>query len=60
MSKIDNNPNGKSLYKNASCDAFGCLKESTEKIDVNAGVFGTITLHVCKNCIRKFQNIQKI
>jgi hypothetical protein len=38
------------------CNAFGCFNKSIETIDVDAGIFGTITLHVCQFCIHKFQN----
>ena len=36
------------------CNAFGCSDKATEKVNVDAGKFGIITIHVCKNCIIKF------
>ena len=56
MSQLDNNPTEKSLYKDDYCNAFGCYNNATEIINVSAGRFGKITLHVCKCCISKFQN----
>ncbi len=37
------------------CDAFGCSSEATEKLGVNAGTFGTITLKLCPKCIIIFK-----
>ncbi len=45
----DNKPNNKE-----TCNAFGCSKGATEKIDVSAGTFGTISLSLCSLCIKKF------
>ena len=36
------------------CNAFGCSDKATEEVNVDAGKFGTITLHICKNCSSKF------
>ncbi len=36
------------------CNAFRCSKGATEKIDVNAGIFGTISLSLCSVCVKKF------
>jgi hypothetical protein len=44
----------------AVCNAFGCSEKATKKIEVSAGTFGKITLHVCRDCIGKFQNRQEI
>lgn len=38
------------------CDAAGCAAAGTNKINVPAGKFGTVTLFVCSECIGKFQN----
>jgi hypothetical protein len=52
----------KPLYENAEksykciCDAFGCSKEATEELEVNAGTFGTISLSLCSVCIEKFES----
>jgi hypothetical protein len=40
------------------CNAFGCSKNATEKINASAGIYGIISLSLCKNCISKFQNNQ--
>jgi hypothetical protein len=37
------------------CNAFGCSNNAVEKIDVDAGKFGIISLDLCINCIKKFQ-----
>jgi len=37
------------------CNAFGCYKNATEKINVSAGTFGTISLNLCNNCIGLFK-----
>lgn len=37
------------------CDAFGCSKQANNKIDVNAGTYGTIALNFCTECAVKFQ-----
>lgn len=36
------------------CDAVGCEQVGTEKILVEVGKFGTISLIVCKGCVGKF------
>lgn len=36
------------------CDAEGCDAAGANRIKVNAGKFGTVTLFVCSNCIGKF------
>ncbi len=40
------------------CNAFGCWDKATEKVNVEAGKFGLITLQVCKNCLSKFHKKQ--
>lgn len=32
------------------CEAVGCYDAATEEIKVSAGIFGTITLHLCHEC----------
>jgi hypothetical protein len=44
------NPSNKDI-----CNAFGCSNKATEKIYVDAGTFGTISLNLCSSCIKKFQ-----
>ena len=42
------------------CDALGCTENATKEIIVNAGKFGTVSLSVCKKCIRKFVPHNKV
>jgi hypothetical protein len=37
------------------CDAFGCSSGATETINVNGGIYGTITLSLCSPCKNKFK-----
>lgn len=37
------------------CFGYGCNNKAIEKIDVDAGRFGTITLSLCSNCLKKFE-----
>ena len=32
------------------CEAVDCYDAATEEIEVSAGRFGTITLHLCHEC----------
>jgi hypothetical protein len=41
---------------NKICDGFGCDEKATGKMNVDAGKFGTLTLFLCKNCVRKFKD----
>lgn len=50
----NNKNNNSSKIKNTICEAFECYENATEKIDLNAGKFGTISLLVCINCVGKF------
>jgi hypothetical protein len=36
------------------CNAFGCSKNATEKINVSAGTFGIISLDLCSDCVSNF------
>jgi hypothetical protein len=45
--------NSKQIIKDI-CNAFGCSNSATEKINVSAGTFGTISLDLCNNCVAKF------
>lgn len=36
------------------CNAFRCSKNVMEKINVSADTLETISLNICKNCVRKF------
>lgn len=37
------------------CNAFGCSKNATKKINVSAGTFGKISLNLCNNCVNLFK-----
>lgn len=38
------------------CYAFGCSNKPSEKINISAGAFGTITLKLCPKCVDLFQS----
>jgi len=38
------------------CEAFGSFAEATKSIQVQIGKQGTISLHLCQNCVAKFQD----
>ena len=40
---------------NHICEAFGCYKKSTKKIEIYAGKLGKIPLSICENCLYKFE-----
>jgi hypothetical protein len=42
------------LNKNI-CEAVGCFSKATDKIALEGGTFGIISVLVCRNCIRKFR-----
>lgn len=52
---MNNNSTAKEPNKNI-CDASDCLARATESIKLNAGKFGIITLKVCKECSKLFNN----
>ena len=37
------------------CEAVGCFAKATNKIALEGGTFGIISVLVCRNCIRKFR-----
>jgi hypothetical protein len=42
-------------YKiNNICEAYGCFEKAVATIKVRVGKIGSISLHLCSNCIRKF------
>ena len=41
------------------CNASGCFKTATERIDIDVGKFGIIPLDVCSNCIHIFREGKK-
>ena len=38
------------------CEAVGCFAKATDKIALEGGTFGIISVLVCRNCIGKFQD----
>jgi hypothetical protein len=55
---MSNNSITKEINKDI-CNAFGCSQEATEKVNIDVGIFGTITLDVCQFCINKFQKKER-
>lgn len=51
---MTNNNTTHSKVNNSVCEALGCYENATEKIDVNVGKFGIISLSICTNCVGKF------
>jgi hypothetical protein len=41
---------------NCICEAVDCFARATDKIAVQGGKFGVISVLVCRNCIGKFQD----
>jgi hypothetical protein len=41
---------------NCICEAVDCFETATDKIAVQGGKFGVISVLVCRNCIGKFQD----
>lgn len=59
MSLTDTDPNFEKKvksYKLICCDGFGCSKEALERIKVNAGTFGNVSLNLCPDCKKLFEN----
>lgn len=52
-SYIKNPKTRKEIYD--LCNAFRCSENPIEKIDINVVKFGTISLSVCSQCIKKFR-----
>jgi hypothetical protein len=40
---------------NSPCEHLGCNREATEKIELNAGIYGILQINVCKNCVGIFK-----
>ncbi len=38
------------------CEALACFAEATTKIELKLGRKGTITLDLCKDCVKRFQH----
>jgi hypothetical protein len=45
-----------SQLNNGICEADGCFEKATTKIEEDAGEYGLISLYLCSNCARKFQD----
>jgi hypothetical protein len=41
------------------CDAYGCCLEAIDTINVDGGLYGTITLSLCSSCKNKFNSENK-
>ena len=52
---INNKDNTQSNKDNDPCDAFECNFRATNKIDLDCGDYGTLTIFVCKKCVGKFR-----
>ncbi len=37
------------------CDALKCYNKATEKIELSAGIYGTLLINVCKDCVHIFK-----
>ncbi len=55
LSSTVSNNNTEQGYDNM-CYRFGCSNRPSEKINVSAGTFGTITLKLCSKCVDFFKN----
>jgi hypothetical protein len=38
------------------CEAYRCNKRATIQKIVNVGIFGEVTLNLCRNCVPKFND----
>ena len=38
------------------CEGLDCDEFATQKIDVNAGTFGSISLFLCEKCVSRFRD----
>ncbi|MDN5845896.1 MAG: hypothetical protein L0H53_06435 [Candidatus Nitrosocosmicus sp.] len=50
--------NNRSLVREPNkgiCFGYGCNNKATEKISVDAGIFGNIILDLCSICVKKFR-----
>ncbi|HEX2305922.1 MAG TPA: hypothetical protein VHH33_06510 [Nitrososphaeraceae archaeon] len=44
------------VSNNGICEAVGCFEKATIDIEVNVGQGKEITLNLCKDCIKKFED----
>jgi len=40
---------------NSTCEAADCFEKAATKIDVTVGKLGSISLDLCIECVKKFQ-----
>ena len=52
---MDQDYNNTGINKNI-CQAVGCYAKATDKIALEGGTYGVISVLVCRNCIGKFQD----
>jgi hypothetical protein len=48
------------VSNNGICEASGCFEKATIDIKVKVGQGKKITLNLCKNCIKKFEDKEEI
>ena len=51
------------LYPDANddvCEATGCFEKPMTKIKLKVGERQTITLHICNNCVNKFDQKERV
>jgi hypothetical protein len=42
------------------CEAYRCNNNATNQVTVNVGRLGDINLNLCKSCVPKFKNTDKL
>jgi hypothetical protein len=52
--------NQNDLELGVTCEAVGCYSKATDRIIVEVGNLGAITLLLCSNCVTKFQGVEQI
>jgi hypothetical protein len=52
MNKYNNSQEPNNLI----CEANDCKHDACHKIKIDAGIFGKITLNLCKNCLPNFED----
>ena len=45
---------------NSICEAVACSEKATTKINVGVGNLGSISLHLCTDCVRKFDQKERM
>jgi hypothetical protein len=44
---------------NLVCEGYGCFNKATTKINVKVGQLGSISLDLCINCVKKFEQKER-